>query len=228
VTLAIAHRGDPFAHRENTLAAFAAAVGAGADMIELDVRRSADGAAAVVHDPTLERLWGLRRRVADLTMDELGALGIPDLAAALEAIPVQVMVDYTDADAVEPALAAIADADALGRVLFSGGCIEGHRRIRALHPDARIALTWTRDAACPDALLDELGAEFFNPDGRLLARDPALVARMHARGTGVSTWTIDRPSDMERLLELGVDAIITNRIGKLLELRDGREVEQAC
>jgi glycerophosphoryl diester phosphodiesterase len=228
VTLAIAHRGDPFAHRENTLAAFAAAVGAGADMIELDVRRTADGAAAVVHDPTLERLWGLRRRVADLTMDELGALGIPDLAAALEAIPVQVMVDYTDADAVEPALAAIAAADALGRVLFSGGCIEGHRRIRELHPEARIALTWTRDAPCPDALLDELGAEFFNPDGRLLARDPALVARMHARGTGVSTWTIDRPSDMERLLELGVDAIITNRIGKLLELRDGREVEQAC
>ncbi|HWC46036.1 MAG TPA: glycerophosphodiester phosphodiesterase family protein, partial [Casimicrobiaceae bacterium] len=49
----MAHRGDPFAHTENTLDAFAAAVAAGADMIELDVRRTSDGFAAVVHDPTL-------------------------------------------------------------------------------------------------------------------------------------------------------------------------------
>ena len=68
MTLAIAHRGDPVRHRENTLAAFRAAVEAGAGMVELDVRRTADGAAVVVHDPTLERLWGLRRRVADVTL----------------------------------------------------------------------------------------------------------------------------------------------------------------
>jgi glycerophosphoryl diester phosphodiesterase len=226
--LAVAHRGDPLAYRENTVAAFAAAVEAGADMVELDVRRTADGAAAVLHDPTLERLWNVRRPVAAMTMDELRALGIPDLAGALAAIPVQVMVDYTEADVVEPALAAIAEAGALPRVLFSGECIEGHRRIRRLHPDARIALTWTRRDASPDALLDELGAEFFNPDGRLLARDPSLVARMHARGTGVSTWTIDRRADMERLLDLGVDAVITNRIADLLELLAARDVEEAC
>jgi glycerophosphoryl diester phosphodiesterase len=139
-----------------------------------------------------------------------------------------VMVDYTEADVVEPALAAIDEAGALPRVLFSGGCVEGHRRIRALHPDARIALTWTSRDASADALLDELGAEFFNPDGRLLARDPSLVARMHARGTAVSTWTIDRRGDMERLLDLGVDAVITNRIGDLLELLAARDVEEAC
>ena len=60
MTLAIAHRGDPVAHRENTLAAFEAAVAAGADMVELDVWRSADGGAAVIHDPTLKRIWLMR------------------------------------------------------------------------------------------------------------------------------------------------------------------------
>ncbi len=139
------------------------------------------------------------------------------------------MVDYTDADVVEPALEAIHEAGALGRVLFSGGNLAGHRRIRSLVPAARIALTWTRREPCPDGLLDELGAEFLNPRADLLADDPSLVARMHARGTRVSTWTVDRTHDMERLLELGVDAVITNRIGSLVELVARRaQLERAC
>jgi glycerophosphoryl diester phosphodiesterase len=197
-------------------------------MVELDVRRSADGVAAVVHDPTLRRLWRVDRPVADVPMDAMRQLGIPDLAEALAAIPGQVMVDYTEADAVEPALEAIEAAGALDRCLFAGECFDGHRHIRALHPNARIALTWTRRDASPDALLDELGAEFFNPDGRLLARDPSLVARMHARGTPVSTWTVDRVADMKRLLDLGVDAVITNRIADLVALVQGRGLERAC
>jgi glycerophosphoryl diester phosphodiesterase len=234
VTLAIAHRGDPFAHRENTLAAFRAAVDAGAEMVELDVRRAADGAAVVVHDPTLERLWGLPRRVADVTLAEVRALGegdcrIPTLGEALAAIPVEVMVDYTDADVVEPALQAILEAEALDRVLFSGDNLDGHRRIRSLAPAARIALTWTSRAPCPPGLLEELDAEFFNPDGRLIREDPGLVARMKARGHAVSTWTIDRVGDMELLLGLGVDAVITNRIADLVALLAARTpAEEAC
>lgn len=234
MTLAIAHRGDPFAHRENTLAAFRAAVEAGAEMVELDVRRSSDGAAVCVHDPTLERLWGLRRRVAEATLAEVRELGegdcrIPSLGEALAAVPVPVMVDYTEADVVEPALEAIEQAGALDRVLFAGGNLEGHRRLRSLAPTARIALTWTSRAPCPDRLLDELGAEYFNPRADLLADDPSLVARMRARGTGVSAWTIDRVREMEALLELGVDAVITNRIADLVELLARRaRPEEAC
>jgi glycerophosphoryl diester phosphodiesterase len=223
--LAIAHRGDPFAFRENTLDAFAAAVEAGADMVELDVWRTADGGAAVVHDPTLDRLWGIPRRVADLTSAELRALGVPDLAEALDAIPVQVMVDYKQDDAVEPALQAILAADALDRCVFAGECFDGHRRIRALHPDARIALTWTSEHERPEALLDELGAELFNPADELVVRDPSLVERMHARGTAVSVWTVDNPADMRLALDLGVDAVITNRIGELVALLGGQVEE---
>ncbi|HUZ80916.1 MAG TPA: glycerophosphodiester phosphodiesterase [Gaiellaceae bacterium] len=218
--LAIAHRGDPLAHRENTLPAFAAAVAGGADMIELDVRRTADGRVVVVHDRTLERLWEEPRRVADLMRDEVRALGIPDLAQALAAIPsnVQVMVDYEDEDVAEPALAEVAAAGSLGRVLFSGECFAGHRRIRRLAPDARIAVTWDRDMPCPDDLLDELAAEFYNPSGNVLGRDPNAVEHMHARGTQVSVWTIDEPSDMELFIEMGVDGIITNRVSSLVAL----------
>jgi glycerophosphoryl diester phosphodiesterase len=222
--LTVAHRGDPLSHRENTLPAFAAAVAAGADMIELDLRRTADGRAVVIHDATLDRLWEVPRHVAELTHHEVCALGIPDLVQALAAIPqhVQVMLDYEDEDVAEPALADVVTADSLGRVVFSGDCFAGHRRIRALAADARIAATWDRDAPCPDGLLDELAAEFYNPSGNVLGRDPDAIERMHARGTQVSVWTIDERDDMELFAALGVDAIITNRVATLVELRGAR------
>lgn len=223
--LAIAHRGDPITERENTPAAFAAAVDAGADMVELDVRCSSDGEAMVVHDATLDRIWGVAKRVLDLRADDLRALGIPDLAEALAAIPqhVQVMVDYEEPGVAEPALDAVLAAGALDRCLFSGTCYDGHRGIRSRAPEARIACTWTGDEPCPDALLDELGAEFWNPSGTILARHPEQIERMHARGTLVSVWTIDRREDMQRCLAAGVDAVITNRIRGLVAL-----LERVC
>ena len=217
--LAVAHRGDPIAHPENTLEAFAAAVDAGADMIELDVRTTADGALVLLHDETLDRVWGVARSVVDMTVAETRALGIPELHEALDAIDVQVMLDYNEAlTRVEPALAAVRDADAVDRVVFAGANYAGHRRIRELEPRARIALTWKEAAADPIPLLDELGAEFFNPSGRVLAADPGFVDRMHARGTQVSVWTLDRREHMEGALDLGVDAVITNRVGELVSL----------
>jgi glycerophosphoryl diester phosphodiesterase len=221
VPLALAHRGDWSEAPENTLAAFAAAERAGADLVELDIRLTADGGLAVVHDPTLERVWGLPRAVAELSLAaaqelRVGGHGIPTLAEALDAVSVGVMVDYTLADVVEPALDAIRDAAAFERCLFSGSNVAGHRRIRELEPDARIALTWTQPDPPSDALLDELAVEFFNPPHELV--DPAVVDRMHERGTKVSTWTVDDEAEMRRVIDAGVDAVISNRIGALVSL----------
>jgi glycerophosphoryl diester phosphodiesterase len=73
--LAIAHRGDPITARENTFPAFAAAVERGADMVEIDLRRTRDGEIVVLHDPTLTRMWGLERSVIDLDLSALADLG---------------------------------------------------------------------------------------------------------------------------------------------------------
>ena len=223
--LAIAHRGDPHAQRENTLAAFAAATAARADMLELDLRLTSDGSVVVLHDRTLERLWGISRAVAELTLTEVRECGegdcrVPTLEDVLDAQPGELMLDYVDDDVVEPTLAVLDGAGVLGRVVFAGENLAGHRRIRGLAPDARIALTWTKHEPAPDSLLEELAPEFLNPEWQLVT--PELVARIHARGTGVSTWTVDDPQAMARLLDLGVDAVITNRIELLVSLIDER------
>lgn len=219
--LAVAHRGDWSTSPENTLAAFRAAERAGADMVELDVRRSADGEAAVIHDRTCERVWGSPLRAAAATLAELRELrvgdhGIPTLAEALDAVALPVMVDYTLADVVEPALEAVEAAGALDRVVFAGGNLEGHRMIRSLAPGARIALTWTEREPPSTALLDELAVEFFNPQWDRCTEP--VVASMHDRGLKVSTWTVDDPVEMRRALDVGVDAVITNRVGALVAL----------
>jgi glycerophosphoryl diester phosphodiesterase len=217
VPLAIAHRGDPIAARENTLAAFVAAVRQGADMVELDLRRTADGAIVVLHDATLARLWGDERNVAEMDLAQVRQVGqgderIPTFGEVLAQIYLPLMVDL-NAPTVEGAVHEVRHAGAMGRALFVTGDVPALRRLRSLAPEARIGLTWTgREPPAPD-LLEELGAEFWNPMFRLV--NPARVAGVHRLGRQVSTWTVDKTRHMDRVIEAGVDAIVSNRIGDL-------------
>jgi glycerophosphoryl diester phosphodiesterase len=112
----------------------------------------------------------------------------------------------------------------LHRVLFSGGNIRGHRRIRELAPAARIALTWESRRPPPESLLDELQVEYFNPASPLV--EPALVEAMHDAGLRVSTWTVDTVPEMTRVLDAGVDAVISNRTADLVVTIAGRRASR--
>jgi glycerophosphoryl diester phosphodiesterase len=107
-------------------------------------------------------------------------------------------------------------AGATDRVLFSGGNVEGHRRIRELAPAARIALTWTERELPPASLLESLGIEYFNPPWEHV--DANVVDAMHDQGYKVSTWTVDDLREMRRVIECGADAIVTNRVSDLVAL----------
>ncbi len=219
--IAIAHRGDPVGERENTVPAFAAACALGADMIELDLRRTKDGEIVVLHDQTLERLWGLDRSVGDLNLAEVESIGeddlrIPTFRAVLAAVELPLMVDFTRREVVEGALGAVLDAGALDRCLFVTGNVEALRILRDHSPEARIGLTWIEGPAPPLALLEELRAQYWNP--RLGLVTPEGVEAAHRAGLGVSTWTVDEPQDMARVIGAGVDAVVSNRIVELAAL----------
>lgn len=218
MTIAIAHRGDPIGQRENTLPAFEAAVHQGADMVELDLRRTRDGVIVVLHDPTLLRLWGIDRAVGDLDLAQVRQIGhgdvrIPTLRQVLDQFTIPFMVDFTGDEVVHGALDAVRAADAMDRSLFVTGHVGALRALRALSPEARIGLTWIDRASPPPSLLCELGAEFWNPYFRLAT--PARVAAVHDLGMKVSTWTVDERRHMARVAKAGVDAIVSNRIGQL-------------
>ena len=216
---AIAHRGEPVGHRENTLPAFEAAVALGADMVEIDLRRTRDGAIVVLHDQTLERLWGRATSVGDLDLDEVAALGqddvrIPTLAAVLQAVPLPLMVDFTRREVVPGALQAVLAAGALPRCLFVTGNVAALQQLRAQSAEARLGLTRVDEPEPPLPLLRELAAEYWNPMSALVTAEG--VRAVHGAGLLVSCWTVDTPEETTRVLEAGVDAVVSNRIAALM------------
>jgi glycerophosphoryl diester phosphodiesterase len=210
----VGHRGDPYQARENTLASFRAAIAAGSDAVELDVRTTRDGVPVVLHDPTLRRLWGHDRPVAALTGREVAELTsgwVPTLAEALAVTaPVRTLIDLPEPSAatVRAAVAAVRRAGAAGRVYYCGDPA-ALRAVRALEESAEIALTWKRACRPRASLLAELRPRWLNYSFGLI--DQETVARARAGGYRISAWTADSRPVMRRLLRLGVDSITTNR-----------------
>lgn len=222
--MAIAHRGDPISFRENTVDAVRSALRCRADIVEIDVKTTSDGVSVVLHDDSLLRLWGMDRDIRTLSSAQVAAVGIPTLAemlAVFEGRPAAVMIDM---DAGEWATAARAEAD---RAVSSGrlrpaqviwcGAVEGMREIRAAEPDARIFLSWGEEAKAgppPDSLVDALRPEAFNPHWQVLESGGREWAA--TRGIPLSCWTVDDADVLARLLDDGVDALISNDIRALV------------
>ncbi|MEU9444034.1 glycerophosphodiester phosphodiesterase [Streptomyces sp. NPDC048304] len=232
---AVAHRGDPYRLRENTLASLRSALGRGADVVEVDVRLTRDGVPVLLHDDTLERLWGVGRPLAALSAEEVRGLtagGVPTLAEALAATgDCRVMVDLcgpVERRTVDRVMDVVRQSGAGERVYYCAGA-EAMLAVRAADPAAEIALTRTTLAPPRPVLLDAIRPRWLNYRFSLVSRD--LAARVHRDGHLLSVWTPDTRRSMARLLDLGVDSITTNRIDTLHALRDGagggRRREQA-
>ncbi|WP_181798040.1 glycerophosphodiester phosphodiesterase [Streptomyces sp. WELS2] len=220
---AVAHRGDPYRFRENTLPSLRSALARGADAVEIDVRLTRDGVPVLLHDETLRRLWKADRPLGALSAEELHGLTggrVPTLAQALAATgDSRVMVDLcgpVGRRTVERTLDVIRQSGARDRVYYSAGA-EAMLAVRAADPAAEIALTWTTLAPPRPALLAAVRPRWLNYRFPLVDRE--LAARVHRDGCLLSVWTPDTRRSMSRLLELGVDSVTTNRIDVLHALR---------
>ncbi|MFI9243277.1 glycerophosphodiester phosphodiesterase [Streptomyces sp. NPDC053086] len=220
---AVAHRGDPYRFRENTLGSLRSALDQGADAVEIDVRLTRDGVPVLLHDETLQRLWEVGRPLGTLSAEELRGLtagGVPTLAEALAATgDSRVMVDLcgrVDRRTVERTLDVVRRCGARDRVYYSAHA-EAMLAVRAADPAAEIALTWTTLAPPRPALLAAVRPRWLNYRFSLVSRE--LAARIHREGYLLSVWTPDTRRSLSRLLDLGVDSITTNRIALLHTLR---------
>ncbi|MFG2427863.1 glycerophosphodiester phosphodiesterase [Streptomyces sp. NPDC048590] len=215
---AVAHRGDPYRARENTLPSILSAVEQGADAVEIDVRATRDRVPVLLHDSTLERLWGQDVRLDRLDHKELTGRtggGVPTLREALSATgDRRVMIDLPGAteSTVREVVGTVRECGAQERAYY---CADTHAmlRVRAADPSAEIALTWTTLAPPRPVLLEAVRPRWLNYRFGLLSR--ALADRVHSDGLLVSAWTADTRRTMRRLLSYGVDSITTNRIDML-------------
>ncbi|MEV3858367.1 glycerophosphodiester phosphodiesterase [Streptomyces sp. NPDC050095] len=220
---AVAHRGDPYRVRENTLPSLRSALERGADAVEIDVRLTRDGVPVLLHDSSLKRLWGHDRPLSALSADEVRGLtegGVPALAEALAATgDARIMVDLPGADAraVRTIVGVVRDCGAEERAYYCAGA-EAMLKVRAADRAAEIALTWTTLAPPRAALLKAVRPRWLNYRFPLVSSD--LAAAVHREGYLVSAWTPDTKRSMRRLLDAGVDSITTNRVDVLTELRE--------
>ncbi|MER8011578.1 glycerophosphodiester phosphodiesterase [Streptomyces sp. NPDC094149] len=221
---AVAHRGDPYRVRENTIDSLRAALDLGADAVEIDVRLTRDGVPVLLHDATLKRLWEHDRPLRSLSADEVRGLTggrIPTLAEALAATEgSRVMIDLPGTRDVREArrvVDAVREAGARERVYYCAGA-EEMLAVRTADPSAEIALTRTTLAPARPVLLEAVRPRWLNYRFSLV--DRALAARVHREGLLLSVWTPDTRRSMRRLIDLGVDSITTNRVDVLCALRE--------
>lgn len=232
-----AHRGLATDVPENTLLAFLAALAIGVTHLETDVRASADGVAVISHDADLVRMAGRVDRIDELDFDELKRIDLghaqtyPSLEEALDTFPeARFNIDLKSDAVVIPAVEAILRAQAVRRVLVTS--FDNGRRLRALRALPGVA-TSTSSVSFAGALL---AVKFgLVPLARRLLRDvqavqvperslglrvisPQTVRRLKAAGVEVHVWTINEPADMRRLLDWGVDGLVTDRADLALEV----------
>ncbi|MFH0172973.1 glycerophosphodiester phosphodiesterase [Streptomyces cacaoi] len=220
---AVAHRGDPYRFRENTVDSLRSALDQGADAVEFDVRLTRDGVPVLLHDATLKRLWEQDRPLLSLSAAEVRGLtagAVPTLAEALAATEgSRLMLDLPGTREVRTArriVDAVREAGAADRVYYCADAT-AMLAVRAADPSAEIALTCTSLAPPRPALLDAVKPRWLNYRFSLVDRD--LAARVHHDGHLLSVWTPDTRRSMRRLIDLGVDSITTNRIDVLTALR---------
>ena len=219
----VAHRGDSESARENTPESIRAAIEAGADWVELDLQLTRDGACVVLHDDTLLRLWGLPRRTRELDLEKLSAPGhgecrIPTLSEALALVAslagerpggVGVMLDVVDPEVATRAARVVARAcdEQPLRVQWCGS-VAAMTLVREDLPTARIVHNHPGGRAGPGpggAAGIGGGQRGVDPAGRA-AGGPGAPPR-----PGRGLWTVDDAETMSWLIDLGVDAITTNR-----------------
>jgi glycerophosphoryl diester phosphodiesterase len=212
---------------ENSLAAFAHAYELGYRYLETDVRASSDGVVYAIHDEALDRLTGSADLVASLDAESLDLQRLDQrepfarLEALYEAFPdARLNIDLKSDDVVEWTCALIESKDVVERTLLASFSHRRLRRARRRLPAVATSAS-SREAAIvklvPAPLIRLFGGlapvclQVPPTRGRLRVVTPRFVRRAHALGMQVHVWTIDDAAQMNELLDLGVDGIITDR-----------------
>lgn len=242
----LAHRGFSLEGLENTMPAFQAAVELGYRYLETDVHATRDGVLVAFHDETLDRVCDRTGRIPEMSWREVsrarigqGATGVPQLEEVLGTWPeVRVNIDIKSKGAVLPLVRVIERTRAHDRVCVAS--FSDQRRSEALMRLSRPVVTsagqttaarFRAAAALPPLVRPPVvarvmrGVHGLQVPVRHAGVDvvtPTTIAAAHEVGAFVHVWTINEAAEMERLLDLGVDGIVTDRADILKDVLRAR------
>jgi len=207
-SMRLAHRGDSRQATENTIPALLAALDVPAcDGLEFDVRLSADGVPVLSHDPDLARVFGRRERVEELTTDELDDIGVPTLAAVLEAVGRR---PFLDIELKMDTGRAGVEAIAAGRGPGLERAVVSSFHPYALEPIARLAPAWGRwlnsHTLGPGVIATAMSLGCSGVAVLWRALDERSVGTARDAGLEVVAWTVRRRPTFDRLARIGVSA----------------------
>jgi glycerophosphoryl diester phosphodiesterase len=231
----IAHRGASGTFPENTLAAFRAAIEAGAQMCELDVQLTRDRAVVVIHDDTVDRTTDGHGAVADLTLGELKRLDagarfkdgarrgerVPTLDEVFEAVAGRcaLNVELKEAGFEREVAAIMQKWHATGDSMVSSFDWQALETTRTVDSDILTGVLAEKD---PEKLIEaavRMRAYSVNPRFDMVTSE--FCERAHRLGLMVLTWTVDVPELMRYLIDAGVDGIMTNYPERMQSLGSG-------
>lgn len=222
--LVIAHRGASSVELENTLAAFRAAAGQGADGVELDVHATIDGEIVVLHDPSIMGLPIAQARMRDLSqLRLLNGEPLPTLAQALDtlgSLKVFVEVKVLDPRWDERLLEVLDRGPNPSGYAVHSFAFHVVRRLREKRPMLPTGVLSEVETRNPKQTLEDAKSQTLWQETATL--DESLVQQVHDIGAQVIAWTVDNPSDMERLVKARVDGICTNHPERARRIVDGR------
>jgi glycerophosphoryl diester phosphodiesterase len=241
--IAFAHRGGAGDHPENTMPAFRHAIALGYRYLETDVHLTRDGAVVAFHDSVLERVTDRRGRIGEVTTADLAdadagywfsrdggrthphrgaGVRIPLLTELIEEFPDAFLnIDTKSDPVVEPLATLLTRMNVLDRVCVGSFSDARLHRFRALAGDGVCTSMGPREIT--RARLSSLAGRIPRQGALCLQLpvrqsgipmvEPLMIRAAHRSGLAVHVWTIDDRAEMERLLDLGVDGIMTDKPG---------------
>ena len=221
--LIIGHRGASAVAPENTIAAFEAAIAAGADGVEFDVRVAGDGVPVVVHDDTLYRTSGVRARVADMSLGQLNQFDVPSVAQVFELFKANELTLYLELKDRQIALVQeccrlVEEYRLKDRTIFACFDHSALQTIKHIDPAFKTAALFQPPAPFILKRARAAGADGIALHHRLANK--ALVDDANRAGFKVAVWTVDDPAWVKRAQAMEVYALITNNPSALIQLNE--------
>ena len=227
-----AHRGASMFFPENTMAAFTGAVEQGCDWIELDVHESKDGQVFVMHDPNFQRTTGVTANTWEMTWEEISALDagsffskdyseerIPLLSDVLEfaretgvCLNIEIKPTGHERNLVSSVVRMVEEADLVSECVITSQAYHVIEEVKELNEEIETVYVMGLAFGAINRLT---AADAFSIRATSISR--SLVRNLHNRGIEIYAWTVDSRGNINRMIDVGVDNIITNNVPLAVE-----------